>query len=294
MVSTKGRTLLGFATTSDFPNLTDDDGLAAAELRTRGFDVEPAIWDNSGIDWLRFDAVIIRSCWGYHEKPQEFLTWIEGLEANGIDMWNRPKTVRWNINKRYLTELNAHDIPIVPTVIIKQSSPIRLVTVIDEKDWSEAVVKPVIGATAYQTTRVVESNVSAGQDHLDRILKETDAIVQPFLPTIEDDGEWSLMFIGGEFSHSVKKYAQADDYRVQSEFGGITEAEHAPGSIIEQAKQAVDFLEKTPLYARVDGVLIDDEFQLMELELIEPEMFFRYSSTAVRMFADQVTKLITD
>jgi glutathione synthase/RimK-type ligase-like ATP-grasp enzyme len=285
---------LSFATSVDFPNLTDDDSLAAAELRSRGFNVEPAIWDDSGIDWTRYDVVIIRSCWGYYEKPQEFLAWVQSLETDDVDVWNRPDTVRWNIDKSYLIELEVNDIPIVPTVIIKRTSPKRLADIIEEQGWSEVVLKPVIAATAFQTTRVAESNLSVGQGHLDRILEHTDAIVQPFLPTIEDDGEWSLIFVGGEFSHSVRKYAQAGDYRVQEEFGGLTEAEQAPSSIIEQVQRAVNFLEKTPLYARVDGVVIDDEFKLMELELIEPELFFRYSSTAVSKFADQVTKLVTD
>lgn len=283
---------VGLATASEFPTLSDDDRLVLEALRAHGIESQPVIWSDESVNWGSYDLVIVRSCWDYHHCPDTFRSWIKTLETCDIELWNPAELLRWNLDKSYLVELRAGGVPTVPTVHIEQSSPRTLQSVLQHNGWEEAVVKPTVAATAYRTSRVTLETAATDQIQLEEVLAHSDALVQPFVPEIQTEGEWSLIYLDDKFSHSVKKYPQSGDYRVQAEFGGRVVSEPAPQPFIDLGYRALDQLDQLPLYARVDGVETEKGSRIMELELVDPELFFRQSDAAIRRFVELLSERV--
>lgn len=259
--------LIALVTFAGIPDLTADDQLLATALHDLGADVRAVVWDDADVDWASFDAVVLRSTWDYHLRIDEFLAWLDRLEACGANVWNPVPVVRWNANKTYLREL---DVPQVPTVFVARGGDVG--AVLRERGWERAVVKPTVSATAFETHVVDVGRASAR--HATR-----DVLVQPFVDEIVRDGEWSVLFFGGAYSHAVLKRAKAGDFRVQNDFGGTAERREPPPEVLDGARRILDAAPAT-LYARVDGVAIDGVFTLMELELIEPALFLGQDAEA--------------
>ncbi len=139
---------IAFATSDEFPHLTEDDLLAAKALEKRGIRVEPAIWADPKVNWSSFSAVVIRSCWDYHLKPNGFLAWLEELERRNVTIWNSYETIRWNMKKTYLNDLQQRGIPILDSVWLTDSSKKDLNLIMRENGWEQVVVKPIISAAA--------------------------------------------------------------------------------------------------------------------------------------------------
>jgi glutathione synthase/RimK-type ligase-like ATP-grasp enzyme len=260
--------LIALVTWSGLPELSVDDRILAAVLRERGMTVTAAVWDDPRIDWSSFDAVVIRSTWDYHKRYGEFRDWLDTLERVGARVWNPVPVLRWSSDKTYLRDL---DVPRVPTAFVPRGGDVG--EAMRANGWLRAVVKPAISASAFGTRVVTEGAIA-----------DRDVLVQPFIEEVVRDGEWSLIFFAGRFSHSVLKRAKAGDFRVQTDFGGSVERRDTAPALIAQAQRVIDAAPAT-LYARVDGVLIDGVFTLMELELVEPHLFFAESPAAAERFA---------
>jgi len=280
---------IALATSSQHPRLTGDDRLLLEPLRTRRFQAVPAIWSEPR-DWSLYDAVIIRSCWDYHLQPEKFLNWIDGLESARIPIFNSGQMVRWNADKTYLRDLEAKGIAIVPTSWPESTNPISLANRLRELAWSKAVVKPRISATAHRTQLVTADNAASAQPLFEDLLGGHGVMLQKFMDPIRE-GEWSLMFFGGKFSHAVLKKPKPGDFRVQNDFGGTAELADPPPHILSSAIGAVEAASPS-LYARVDGVVDKDTFRLMELELIEPALFLADQPQAAGSFADAIAAAI--
>jgi glutathione synthase/RimK-type ligase-like ATP-grasp enzyme len=277
------RRSVAFATYEGAPALTADDRLSVPLLEGLGIDVEPAIWSDSGIEWQRFDAVILRSTWDYHRRPVEFRDWLHRLESDGVPMWNPATLARWNMDKRYLRDLAERGIPTVPTAWISMGDGVDLRGLMESRGWSDAVLKPVIAATSYRTVRVSRADVGR------RMSEPGEAMLQPFVPRVADEGEWSLVFLGGEYSHAVLKRPAAGDFRVQEEFGGSSQTADAPRTLRASAARVLAAVDHPWLYARVDGVRDDDGgLLLMELEMLEPLLFLAHHPDAPTRFADAI------
>ncbi|MDX1995325.1 MAG: hypothetical protein SF029_23275 [bacterium] len=271
---------IAFVTYAANPAITPDDNLTAEALRRMGYIVESAVWNDPAVAWQAFDLVVIRSPWDYHHQPDAFLTWLDRLEALGVRVENALPLLRWNAHKTYLRDLEGCGIPIIPTVWVKQGEPVPALTAVwGEPD--EVVVKPTISASAYLTERLRVEALSG-------FTALVDVMIQPFVREITVVGEWSLLYFDGRYSHAVKKYPQAGDFRVQSEFGGKVSLETPTPALLEQVQAILDSLDTTPLYARVDGVEVDGRFLLMELELIEPSLFLRAAADAPQRFAEAI------
>jgi glutathione synthase/RimK-type ligase-like ATP-grasp enzyme len=246
--------------TSRSPLPASDQALAVA-LAKEGFDVQPVIWSCAQQDWIEFDAVVVRSCWDYHLRVEEFLEWISHLERSGIVVVNSPDLIRWNANKIYLGELASAGIAMPDTVFVESGTELDLTKVCASRGWGSAVVKPTISASAYCTERR-----SSG-------LVRGPAMVQKYVDAIEAEGEWSLVYINGKFSHAVIKKPQAGDFRVQTNFGGTVQVAQPSGELLEFAEGVLSRLAWPAVFARVDIVADGASIQLMELEVIEPELF---------------------
>src|SRR5215472_8764795 len=145
---------VALVTSSKFPNLTADDRLLLAPLAERGICAEPAIWDDPVANWSSYDALVLRSTWDYHLKPEKFLRWIDSLARVKAQVWNSPALVRWNANKTYLRDLDSRGVAIVPTIWPEAVDGVMLREKLHELGWKKAVVKPRISATAYRTQLV--------------------------------------------------------------------------------------------------------------------------------------------
>jgi glutathione synthase/RimK-type ligase-like ATP-grasp enzyme len=278
---------LALATSSKYPNLTGDDRLLLEPLSARGFEAEPAVWDDPSSSWSTCAGVVIRSCWDYHLKPERFLRWIASLEALGVPVWNSGAILRWNTNKSYLRDLEAKGVPIVPTHWSERGAPENLQEKLRELGWDKAVIKPRIAATAYRTQLVSTDDAPSAQALFDDLRGGPGVMVQRFMDGIAIEGEWSLIFFDGAFSHAIVKHPQLGDFRVQSDFGGTSHLADPPPLVLESAIRAIAAVDRT-LYARVDGVIEDARFLLMELELIEPGLFLASHPAASARFADAI------
>jgi glutathione synthase/RimK-type ligase-like ATP-grasp enzyme len=259
---------IALATSADHPELHEHDLPLVDALRAAGLDPVAEVWTDPSVAWSGYDAILLRSVWDYHIRYDEFTEWLNLVDKAGVPVFNDSGLVRWNGDKRYLVELRERGVAIVPSQVAAGAC---LREVVAGLDGQEVVVKPTVGASARHTVRGV-----AGSEELSRALDDLpDAVylVQPFVPEIVTDGEWSLMFVDGEFTHAVVKRPAAGDYRVQQEFGGVSTLTDPTPAVLESAKAALDAAGSSPVYTRVDGVVVNGRFLLMELELIEPYLF---------------------
>lgn len=276
---------LAIATCNAIPGIHPDDAPLLAALTEVGVQSTPCIWTDPTIDWTAFDAVLIRTPWDYFQRYAEFLAWLDRLPVPTI---NDRSLLRWNSDKRYLLELQARGVATIPSELIAGT---ELARCLQMQPGREMVVKPTVSGGAWHTVRgAVGDPVFAAA--LQRLPADFDYLVQPLIPEVLTVGEWSLLYFGGEFSHAVLKRPAVGDFRVQAQFGGSEQALD-PGPALRASAEAA--LRATAAcgypdhaYARVDGVVVDGRFLLMELEMIEPHLFFAHRPAAAKRFAEQL------
>ncbi|HKO38540.1 MAG TPA: hypothetical protein VJU14_09245 [Solirubrobacterales bacterium] len=276
---------IAIATCAGYAGLKEDDDLLREALRAHGAEAVSVVWDEAGAEWDAFDLCLVRSTWDYHEKYPEFLGWARRVEA-ATELRNPADAIAWNSDKTYLRELSELGVPTVPTIWVDRDSDADLGAILAEQEWDEAVVKPVVDLGARNLRRVRRGEgVTTGEP----ALRRHDAMVQPFLHSLEEQGETSLVFIAGELSHTVRKRPAAGDFRVQSIWGGTASPAQPEPSQLELSEQVLDHLDEPPLYARVDVVEdLDGNPALIELELIEPNLYLTTSPDAAGRLADAV------
>jgi glutathione synthase/RimK-type ligase-like ATP-grasp enzyme len=263
---------VALVTCGTVPSLTEDDRLLPAALAALGARAQAVVWDDPAVAWTAFDRLVLRSVWDYHLRPDEFDAWLAARERDRAAMWNPASLVRWNAHKSYLRALAQRGVATVETAWLERGAVSQLAALMDARGWTDVVLKPAVSASAHRTFRASRADADARQADLAAILAEGDALVQPFAPEIAD-GEWSLLFFGGAFSHAVRKHPAAADFRVQEELGGRAESEEPGPGLIGQAQAALRAAPGRTAYARVDGIVRDGAFVLMELELIEPVLY---------------------
>ena len=278
-------THIAFATYDQLPDLTPDDQLAAAALESADVRVDAVLWDEAGADWAAYDAVVLRSTWDYFQREDEFRAWLDQLDQQGAQVLNPLKIIWWNLDKHYLQDLAAAGVQITPTVWLPLGARAKLADLLAQKNWSKAVLKPTLSAGADETFVVTLETAAADQAKLDDLLTRKHAMVQPFMEEIEDEGEWSLIFFDGQYSHAALKRPANGDFRVQPHLGGSDQPATPPDWMRAQAQSIVEQVDGPPLYARVDGVAQGESLVLMELELVEPALFFSAAEGAAQRFA---------
>jgi hypothetical protein len=279
-----------FVTCLAWPNISDSDLHVKRALEARQVTVAGLPWNAPEQRFDGFDAVIFRSSWDYHHAPEAFLDWLARWEAEGVRFWNHPELVRWNLDKRYLLDLEQRGVGVVPTVIVDESAALHLPLVLAERGWRKAVVKPAIAASGHQATLVTAESVHDVAAAIDRGHLRRPAMVQPFLEDIRTSGEWSLVFIDRELTHAVLKHPAPADFRVHASYGGTSTRATPPSGVVDAGRRTLDALPVAPLYARVDGVDTRSGFVVMELELHEPSLYFGVAPEAARVFADAIVR----
>ena len=283
---------IAFATYQKQPELTPDDRLVAEALRARGIPVVAAVWDDPAVDWRRFSCVVIRSTWDYHLKHDEFATWLRRRADDGSRVWNPPAAVLANLDKRYLCELASRGVDVVPTRWLAARHGQRLRDVLTDCGWADVVIKPAVSASAFGTWRTSLATAEADHARFEQASLTHDLLIQPYLDEIATQGEWSLVFFGGYYSHAVLKKPAPGDFRVQGELGGSAVGAEPSGNVIERARAILRASPWPLLYARVDGIEHEGGFMLMELEITEPYLFVGSSSGAATRFAAAIEEVV--
>jgi glutathione synthase/RimK-type ligase-like ATP-grasp enzyme len=276
---------VALVTSQALAQLYEDDLLLVTALGEIGIDASPAIWSDAGVDWLAYDALVIRSPWDYFLRMEEFRAWLDARIASGVRMYNTGETIAWNFDKRYLQDLARAGVSLVPTIVVPRGDRPDVTLLARARGWDEIVIKPTVSGGAHRTHRFHLADADRYEDEIATILADRGLLIQPFLPEILKDGELSLLFFDGVFSHAVKKCPKGGDYRVQIEFGGTIEATVVREEWIEAGRACIAAAPALPLYARVDGVIHDGNFLLMELEVFEPLMYLAQDPLAPARFA---------
>lgn len=271
-----------FLSMDDLGHYVADDELAVRPLRDLGWLVETVSWRDKTVDWNDFEIVVIRTPWDYQREPEAFLAVLETIDASSARLENPIGIVRWNLNKKYLLDLENKGLIIVPTLWINGGiSAEKFDGWLDPLSANEVVIKPTVSATAEFTYRLRKFDPG-----LTPIFESREYMVQPFMPHIVAEGEFSLFYFDGDYSHTILKTPKSQDFRVQEEHGGMIRAVTPSARLLETAREVFNFISPTPLYARVDFVRdARDNFALMELELIEPALYFRMDGDSPARFA---------
>lgn len=279
-----------FLTLQDRSGFCIYDQLLFEPLARCGWSAEEIPWNAKGVDWGMFDAVVIRSTWDYQNAPQEFLATLESIEARTA-LFNPVSVCRWNLSKRYLQDMQSRGVDIVPTRWLDGLDGPVLDAMFDDMKTACIVVKPLVGANADDTFVLERDKPNSWQKAMS-MFDDRELMAQPFVDAILAEGEYSLFFFGGQFSHAILKRPAQGDFRVQEEHGGIITPVCPPNDLAEVGKSAIEQIGETLLYARVDLVRLQDgRIALMELELIEPSLYFDQCPEAAENFVREFVRM---
>lgn len=256
-----------------FPIIEKENELLLEYLQQKGLDIHKESWDDPAVDWQSYDVAVLKAPWDYFDKFKQFNAWLNKLEQLQLKLLNPVQVVRWNSDKHYMQDIEAAGLSIIPSLFIQKGEQAQLSDYFEKLQTDTLIIKPTVSGGAKNTllfTQETESVISPG---IQKLLEEEAFIVQPFIREIKTEGEWSLVYFGGNYSHCILKKAASDDFRVQHIHGGSVHPMDAPPELKALAQQYIDSFAKGCLYARVDGVMVDGVFQLMELELIEPYLY---------------------
>jgi glutathione synthase/RimK-type ligase-like ATP-grasp enzyme len=302
----RGRPWVACTAPPAFPDLHDDWPLQRAALATVGLDAVAQVWSDPAVDWSRFDLVVANGAWDNIHHQDAFLRWVAHVEGLGVPMVNRPATLRWNLDKRYLRELAAAGVRIVPT---------RWVEPGDDRDGEddagggepgaaepffdgEVVVKPAVSGGGFQTARYRPHEHDAARRHVASLVRGgTTAMIQPYQVSVDSDGETGLVFIGGEYSHAIHKEPMIrpgvppGDSLIDNQVVTGASATLDQLRLARAAVGAAGALLGPATYARVDLVRdADGQPALLELELLDPVLFMTTAPSSAGRFARAVAR----
>ena len=263
-------------TSADQPDLGQDDRLLHEALQAAGVPTRVVVWTDADVDWARASVCVIRSVWDYHLHPDRFRSWIAHVSAASA-LANPPELLTWNMHKRYLHRLAAHGVPTVATRWITPGGRVRLDDLLADAGRERALIKPAVSASAWKTAEARPGDPS-GQRLVEEISEHTDVMVQPYLESVERDGEISLIAVDGTLTHAARRPSTLTG-DIETTRRGVAHA--ISDDERRLATKVLSLLPVVPLYARID-LLRDDQGRLLlgELELIEPVLYLRHSPHA--------------
>tara|TARA_R110002124_G_scaffold80533_9_gene213145 strand:+ start:12336 stop:13232 length:897 start_codon:yes stop_codon:yes gene_type:complete len=271
--------------------LTEEDLLKKA-LEKHGLKVVRKDWADPDFDWGSTKCAIFRTTWDYFDRFEEFKAWLERVEGE-TQFINPISQIRWNMDKHYLQDLVDKGIRVIETEYIKKGDRRELNSIITGLGWVDVILKPTIAGAARHTYKLNPQNIDDHEDIFSELIAEEDMMLQPFQHNIAIKGEVSFMVMGGEFTHAILKKAKSGDFRVQDDFGGTVHNYEASQTEITFAEKVVRTCNPLPAYARVDVMWDnDDELAISEVELIEPELWFREHPEAANVLAREIVERI--
>ncbi len=277
-----------FLTLDETGDFVIDDEHAIKPLSILGWQVSTLSWRQTRCAWSDFDIVIIRSTWDYWNDVPAFLDTLEIIERETL-LANRLDLVRWNLAKTYMRDLQQKGIGIVPTLWAGSLQPDFFAHYQEKLGVDEIVVKPVVGANGEDAFRVSARDTAERLESIVARFRNRDCMIQPFMPNIINEGEFSLFFFGGKYSHAILKKPAESEFRSQEEHGAEISSILPQDKLLKSARQVMDTLTPSPLYARIDFIRdAAGDFVVMELELIEPSLYLRMNPEAPGRFATAI------
>ncbi len=275
-----------YLTMHDPGDFVTDYDLSFDAMAALGWRVDTVPWRDTSIDWDEFDAVYICTPWDYPQDAELFMRVLESIDVSSAHLLNPLSLVQWTLTKTYLRDLEARGAAIVPSIWFDDIDVLQIPLWFETLAADKIVIKPDVGANA-QDTYVLSDPVS---DELARHLQKTfdgrPFFVQPFMQNVQSEGEYSLFFFDGEYSHAILKTPEPGDFRCQEEHGADIKAITATNMQVETAKRVLALIDPQPVYVRADFVRdAGGNFLLMELELIEPSLYLRTDAGAADRFA---------
>ncbi|ADB17187.1 conserved hypothetical protein [Pirellula staleyi DSM 6068] len=273
-------------------NILSDDQLLQTALARHGIWSERLDWASPDVDWSKFDVAVFRTTWDYFDRRSQFTRWLNQVRTQ-TRLCNDAALVTWNMDKHYLADLEARGIPVVPTKFVERGSSPKLAALLDETGWAEAIIKPCVSGAARHTYRVNHTSAASLQPTVEKLLLDESLLLQPFQTSVLEQGEDTLMIVGGQFTHAVRKLPKRGDFRVQDDHGGTVHPYEPPPAQIEFAQRAMAACDPAPVYGRVD-IVRDHQgnYVVMELELIEPELWLRHHTPAATALADAIAQVV--
>ena len=269
-------------------NVLKEDGLVMDGLEKLNLKTIKKDWNDHKFKWSSTKSAIFRSTWDYFDQFSNFRNWLD-IVKDQCFLINPYEQINWNLDKHYLLDLQKKDLPIVESVFVPKKKELDLETISKSKNWKNIVVKPTISGAARHTYHLKKNEIKNFQNKWLSLTNDEDFMVQEFQKNILSSGEIAVMLFGGEYSHSVLKKAKKGDFRVQDDFGGSVEIINPSTEIIDLAEKTVKSLKTMPLYARVDIILGNGNSPVIsELELIEPELWFRFKEESAYKLAEIV------
>ncbi|WP_436514606.1 ATP-grasp domain-containing protein [Ekhidna sp. To15] len=272
-------------------NVITEDRMVMEALDSHGLKTKKVAWSDTSFNWSQTRVALFRTTWDYAEKFTAFSDWLMEVSMK-TKLVNNYETIIWNLDKHYLEDLQMAGVNIVETHFIEPGDKRSLQDIHSELGWERTVLKPAISAAAKDTFKLNPDDRGKFEKRYRELIKDEAMMLQPFQDDVVARGEISLMLIGGEYTHAVLKVAKPGDFRVQDDFGGTVEDYSPSPEEIDLAIAAVNACENMPLYARVD--IVNDNNgnpAVSELELVEPEMWFRKNEESAELLAEAIKKL---
>jgi len=270
------------------------DKLLDQPMAECGWQTQHISWRKKNVDWSQFAAVIIRSTWDYQDDAQAFMQVLAEIENSGAVLLNSHAIAQWNINKNYLREVEQKGAKVIPTIWLETFDYSLIENYFKHFDTLQIVIKPTISANSDNTFWLKSHDYQHRKKTLETSLYKRQLMVQPFIPAIVEEGEYSLFYFAGEYSHCILKTPKAGDFRVQEEHGGLLQSINPNEELLTAAQQALKTIPEKVLYARIDLVQFHGQYQLMEIELIEPSLYFNLDKNAATRFSIAFANWMTD
>lgn len=277
-----------FLTTDNLEEFFVYDELVKPHLIDLGWSVEDVSWHNEAINYNQFNLVIVRSTWDYQLYPDKFNRVLEKINQSSADLQNTLALMQWNFSKEYLRDIQSKGVPILPTIWLKEFNALAIVKAYTHFKVSEIIVKPWVSANADFTYRLTEEAFLFEQQSIKQSLAERPIMIQAFEKSIVDTGEYSLFYFAGKYSHAINKMPASGDFRVQEEHGGVILSISPTSHMLHLAQNTLEALPEPALYARVDMLDTAAGLAIIEVELIEPSLYFNMDENSPKLFAEAI------
>lgn len=267
-------------------NILFEDQLLSDALQRFGIETERVDWARNDVDWSTYEAAVLRTTWDYFDRFVAFQAWLDAVDAR-TTLLNPLELIRWNIDKHYLLELESRGISIVPTLIVERGDHSHtLASIATQAGWQDVIIKPTVSGAARDTHLIHAAELETSEPLFHGLVDQKTMMVQPFLHEVLKEGEVTIVVIDGTPTHAIRKRARPGDFRVQDDYGGTVHSHEPTAAELELAIQTFATITPTPVYGRID--MITDRRQtprVMEVEIIEPELWLRFHPVAAKRFA---------
>ncbi len=271
---------------ADSSEFVTDYPMSIPAMEALGWRVDPVVWDDPTVDWDAYDVAYICIPWDYTEKIQEFLKVLDTIDRSAAHLFNDRALVHWNLEKTYLREIEERGGDIVPSIWRDEFDASTITNSFSRFATDKIVIKPQVGANAEYAFVLADPIPANTIDELAATFASKPHFVQPFIESVRTEGEYSLFYFGSEYSHAILKVPAEGDFRSQEEHGADILPFEAPAELRDAGDRVMRLVEPAPVYARADFVRDDrGRFLLMELELIEPSLYFRTDADSPQRFA---------